>query len=213
MGFYLLSGIVLFGYVGVKAIKEEPAEYTIGIETRRAFDIDKDQATVVSNSPEVSDASLVTTKVGVKFLTTSVLIKSVMTSVTIFTYLYLLAIIFNMRGFVHSLDNQNPFTEKNINRIRTVGLLLTFITPLKGLSGFCIDQLVDKNFTHTVFALGSTVGEVGYHLGYKIGYWIGYRFGSGEIISPWMIVGVIVLLISEVFRQGLKMKEEQDLTI
>ena len=203
--FYILAGIILLCVISWKVLKGEPAEYSIGIESRKEYPINKEQATVVSNSPEVSEAELVTSNVEIKFLTTSVLIKSVMTCSTIFTYLYLLAIILNMRGFVHSLDNQNPFTKKNISRIRTVGLLLIFITPLKWISGYCFDLLVGKNFTHTIFSIGSTAGEVG--------YWVGYRFGSGQIISPWIIVGLIIILIAEVFRQGLKMKEEQDLTI
>jgi hypothetical protein len=36
---------------------------------------------------------------------------------------------------------------------------------------------------------------------------------SNAIESTWLIVGVVILIIAEIFNMGIKMKEDQDLTV
>ena len=82
--------------------------------------------------------------------------------------------------------------------------MIVLVDPLKWILSFLSKMWINANFQ---FPFGSkSLGQyVGYHFGYTAGS-LGYLFNS-------ILFGLLILVIAEVFRQGLKMREEQELTI
>jgi hypothetical protein len=194
----ILGGIVLM--IGL-SLKIHNGNFSIGVRPLKEYVIDKEP--VVSKSEAVTEPSVVAKEVTIKFKTTSNLIMSFLAALSVFGYGYLFSIIFILRRFVHSLDKQNPFIIQNVKRLQVIGFLLLLIEPLRWIARYFLTQLLDNYFIHT------------FHRGFveRFGYSIGFNLASVGYISSWITVGLIVLVIAEVFRQGLKMKEEQDLTI
>jgi hypothetical protein len=198
----IVGGIFL---ILVVSTKWNEGDFSIGLQTSQRYSIESDVAHIVSSSKEVIEPSLVATKIAMNFKTTSNLLKGLSAGISVLKFAYIFLIIFILRKFVHSLNDENPFTLQNVKRLQIIGILLLLIEPLLWIMRYFLTELVESYVTHTIFTLGSIAG--------KVGYWVGFNIASGVFLSSWITVGFIVLVIAEVFRQGLKMKEEQDLTI
>ena len=128
------------------------------------------------------------------------------TSVKIFMFLlvgaqfiYIFFILFVLRKFVLSLKVNSVFTIENVKRLRIVGMLLLLITPFQLVLKFIV-RLWLENYLRLEFPT-------------KLIRKLGYSIGIDSELWTWMISGLLILVIAEVFRQGIIMKEEQDLTI
>ncbi len=117
---------------------------------------------------------------------------------------YVFLIFFILRKFVLSLKSKEIFSTQNIKRLRQMGLLIVFIEPLQWVGSYLVRHWITNHFQ---------IKFQNKSVGYQIGYEIGYFFGSGDFLWNWILTGLLLLVIAEVFRRGLKMKEEQDLTI
>ncbi len=128
------------------------------------------------------------------------------TNVKIFMFLlvgakiiYIFFILFVLRRFVLSLKVNSVFTIDNVKRLRIVGILILFISPFQ-----LVLKFIERLWLDNYLAL---------ELPAKLIRHFGYIRGIDSELWTWMISGLLILVIAEVFRQGLIMKEEQDLTI
>lgn len=105
--------------------------------------------------------------------------------------LYMLLLIQFIR-FIVNINRGNIFDNKNVTRLRRFALYLISISVIK-----CINGLIEDNMLSTMHL----------HLdGYSLStYWE----------MPWdtMLLGLLALLMAQVWSYGLQLKEEQSLTI
>lgn len=104
--------------------------------------------------------------------------------------LWLLVIILLIK-IVKTLENNNPFILKNVVRIRQIAVLLILLAPLQMFITYGYGLLINTRF---------------YLNGNELGTKINIGFET-------ILVGLIVLVIAEVFRTGVELKQDQDLTI
>jgi hypothetical protein len=69
-----------------------------------------------------------------------------------------------------------------------------------------MQSFVDDYFIHNILSLEEGISR-------RLGFWFGSSTANGTFVSSWIVAGLIILVIAEVFKQGLRMKEEQDLII
>ena len=93
--------------------------------------------------------------------------------------------------FVRNINRREIFTRKNTAYLRRIGWCTIGAGALMTLH-YCYDQYV----VHQVFRLD----------GYVVDY-------SSSIYSEYILFGLFSLVMAEAFAIGLKMREEQDLTI
>jgi len=92
---------------------------------------------------------------------------------------------------VKSLQNSEVFDRKNLKRIQRIGIILLVVgilgTLLQAINIYSAQSMVDLSH---------------------------YRFSYAKVIdfSP-IIMGVVILIMNEILRIGIEIKEEQDLTI
>ncbi len=105
--------------------------------------------------------------------------------------LYVLLLVQFIR-FIININNGNIFDKKNVTRLRRFALYLISISVLKCIAGLIEDSMLS----------GLSLSLEGYTLS---AYW--------EI--PWdtMLLGLLALLMAQVWSYGLQLKEDQALTI
>ncbi|PZR40813.1 MAG: hypothetical protein DI538_02900 [Azospira oryzae] len=114
-------------------------------------------------------------------------------------FIYVFFILFVLRRFVLSLKANSVFTMENVKRLRIVGLLILFVIPFQQVLKF-----IERLWLDDYLAL-ELPAKLIRHFGY-------IRVIDSELWT-WITSGLLILVIAEVFRQGIIMKEEQDLTI
>ena len=86
-----------------------------------------------------------------------------------------------------------------MNRLRIVGILILLIGPLhlvlRNIVRLWVTEYLSVEFPSTA------IHKIGFGFSFEGGFW------------TWVLFGLLILVIAEVFRQGLRLKEEQDLTI
>jgi len=92
---------------------------------------------------------------------------------------------------VKSLQNSEVFDRKNLKRIQRIGVILLTVGVLSS-----IFQAINVYSAQSMVDLSH------------------YRFSYAKVIdfSP-IIMGVVILIMNEILRIGIEIKEEQDLTI
>jgi hypothetical protein len=112
--------------------------------------------------------------------------------------LFNLRLLYRLNQILKSVETGSPFNPANINRIREIGVLVIIMQLWLVAWGFVAGQLVSFPFD---LAAGQLTG---YH-----GFWY-----DGITEALWgILVGTILLILAEVFRYGLDLQEEQDLTV
>ncbi|MCC9600274.1 DUF2975 domain-containing protein [Stieleria sp. JC731] len=96
-----------------------------------------------------------------------------------------------LRDIVRTIDQDDPFVPENASRLRTIGMLIMLFAFAKGLGQFLISGYADTMVTPTGFNLN----------------------GRLEFPAGLFTVAIVVLVLSEVFRHGTRIREEQSLTI
>lgn len=102
-----------------------------------------------------------------------------------------LAIIYQLRQVFRSLVAGEPFVRANGTRIRFIGLVIILMEILKMVILWRFSLFVRNNFTIEGLTLSVTP-----------------RPDLGVIL-----LGLVVLVIAAVFRQGIELREEQELTV
>lgn len=201
---FLLVFILIITIFGWKQWGDSTVSYSIGTSITENLRIDSTEATIKAISIDVFDPVLEANEVKIRFNTKDTSIKIMFSTVIVGYYTYLLFMMFTLRKFVVSLKEGNPFVIENVKRLRKLGLLLLMIDPLKWIGSILFHLTLDNRFQYT-----DQTTNIFTRLIYKLGH----TMGSASFISTWIVAGLIVLVIAEVFKQGLSMKEEQDLTI
>ncbi len=102
-----------------------------------------------------------------------------------------IVVLFQLRKILSTVLEGNPFVAENARRLRYIAFALFAIAILSTLTGALTgrwqQEMIQLPGVQTV---------------------VRWRFDPGQIG-----VGVLILVLAEVFRQGVAMKEEQDLTI
>ncbi len=105
------------------------------------------------------------------------------------------SIIHQLLGLVRSIIKEKPFIRENVKRIRFIGLLLI------GVEVFLL--IIDK----IIFWLSKgliVLEDLSYRSSISLGT---------DLLNNWIFVGVMILIIAQVFKSGIELKEEQELTI
>ena len=103
-----------------------------------------------------------------------------------------LLILHRLKGFTASLRSGRPFVEENGRRLRTIGLAVVGMWAVTVLTGAAVHAYARGHFV---------LEEQG-------------SIALGFDVNPLMLfVGLMLLVIAEVFRIGTRLQEEQDATI
>ena len=112
---------------------------------------------------------------------------------------YILWILFVLRSVVLSIKECKSFHFSNVKRFQKMGFLFLLIEPYHWISEFFWRSFF-QNYPGLRFQDFLSATSIKFSMG-----------GSSSI--TWILIGGICLLLAEVFRQGLEMKKEQELTI
>ncbi|GCC52495.1 hypothetical protein SanaruYs_27320 [Chryseotalea sanaruensis] len=203
---YVLGGTFMAIFLIGKGMDEDSTTFRVGLPDRAYYTLNQEVGVVQAKSSEIKEQVLVTNKVAIEFKTASTYIKTVFLSYGVSSFFYSLIIFLFIRAFVNSLRDQSVFTVQNVKRLRIIGILLLLAAPLNALQDYFMRSLVEDYFTHSIFNLDGGIAG-------RLGLWLGSSTANGTFVSSWIIAGLIIMVIAEVFKQGLQIKEEQDLTI
>jgi hypothetical protein len=112
-------------------------------------------------------------------------------SISMLMILYSFFIFFQLRRIIKSLTSKDPFNDKNIGILYSIGILVIIVPILK----FVIES-VELSWIEKLYDFP------GYSIGSDISFQVSL-FG----------LGILILGITEIFRQGILIKKEHELTI
>lgn len=96
-----------------------------------------------------------------------------------------------LRDIVRTIDQQDPFVSANARRVRMIGVLIVGFAIARGTTQLALSGYADAMVVPTGFNLD----------------------GRLEIPFGLLIAGIAVMVLSEVFRHGTRLREDQSLTI
>ena len=96
-----------------------------------------------------------------------------------------------LKDIVLTMDQQDPFVADNARRVRAIGVLTLAFAVFKGIGQLAISGFADSTVIPTGFSLNGRI----------------------EVPVGLLIVGVAVVVLSEVFRHGTQIRKDQSLTI
>jgi len=190
----LIAGIYLW-----KELSGRPEEnFFVQFKTGTYFKIDESEAVVKAVDAQIDNPLLVTNNLSVNFNTTDSAVRIFLLSSAVLMLVYYLVMLFIVRKIVLSARYETPFVDANVFRLRMLGIMLLLIEPLtwlgktimlRNLSAFVEVEFFKKSYDQ--LSLG-----------------VPFQF-----FSTWIITGVLVLILAEVFRSGIALKNESELTI
>ncbi len=109
----------------------------------------------------------------------------------------------SLRTVCANIERGEVFTETNLRLVRGIGGLLIVYSLVSLVAGFWGAQVMNGYLAEHVTATGfaSVPGALRFNLAGQFPQWGG------------LVTGLVVLVISEAFRQGLTLKTENDLTV
>jgi len=102
-----------------------------------------------------------------------------------------LSITYLLRKIFDSLTDNNPFVTENAQRLRQIALLIILIAPITFMRDLFLNWYLRQNFV-----VDGTAIQTHLTLDFKT-----------------VFIGLILLIIAEIFRLGTRLKEEQELTV
>lgn len=96
-----------------------------------------------------------------------------------------------LRDIVQTMEQHDPFVAENAQRVRTIGVLILVFAAAKVIGNLAVTGYAD-----------SMVIPSGFNLDGRLEFPVGL-----------LVVGIAVIVLSEVFRHGSNMREDQSLTI
>ncbi len=96
-----------------------------------------------------------------------------------------------LRDIVRTIDQNDPFAEENARRVRVTGMLIIAYGMIESLGKLAMSGFADSMVIPHGFSLN----------------------GRLEFNSGLLIVGTAVIVLSEVFRHGARIREDQALTV
>jgi hypothetical protein len=121
----------------------------------------------------------------------------------IITFACVIYITYLLREIFRTLSNNHPFTSENARRLRTIAILIVLVVPYKILRSILYYSYIKSN------------------IALKGGEWIDWRGffkldTKGSILLTMdldvnaLILGILLLLITEIFRIGAALQEDKD---
>lgn len=141
----------------------------------------------------VTDVRPIGYRLGIEFKDNRFYILYIPTLIYALIYFYVMILLGRL---VRSAKNDDFFNYKNVSRLRIIGLIILSTLVFNWLStfikGWFFDNyLVSTDITHTK----------------------SIAIALPNLFSSPIVIGLLILIISEAFAYGLKLKQEQDLTI
>ena len=99
-------------------------------------------------------------------------------------------ITYQLKLIFSSLSRNQPFSEPNVSRIRKIGFSLIVFSFLQFLSNIIINRFLISHFS------------------WDEGITLTYTFKFSYLIA-----GIVLIMIAEIFKEGVSLKEETNLTI
>jgi len=137
---------------------------------------------------------------------TSALRRLLVPSVVIFTTISWL-LFTALRKVCANIERGEVFTEQNFRMVRSIGVILMVSSLINGLQGIWNAYVIGGYFNAHVTLTGMFSG-------------LHVAGGSAHILPGWwmaggngLVIGLLVLVVAEAFRQGLNLKTENDLTV
>jgi len=155
------------------------------------FELDPGSYRVVSETYGVEHAFIVDAVGKLVFGSTDVTLLLVHFGLLLVWFGAALAIIYELRQVLRTLVDGEPFVQANAMRIHMIGLVIIFMEVAKVVILTLFSVFVRDNFSVEGFTLG-----------------VAPRPDLGVIL-----VGLVVLVIAAVFRQGTELQEEQEFTV
>jgi hypothetical protein len=199
---FILTCAIILTTEAVKHFKGDvPDHYSFGsIDPQRVDGYMLEKTDVIPKSEGVTNSQMVINELKLTFDSTSKSTKLFLFSLALIQFSYVFIILLLLRKFIHSLKHNDTFTLSNVRYLTAIGIMLLLIEPLYWLGRLVVRTWIENNFTIT-FIESSAASKIGFSL------------GSGSFLSNWIAAGLLVLVIAEVFKQGLRIKEENDLTV
>ena len=122
-------------------------------------------------------------------------------SVFVFTVFILITVL--LRTMLRSLEQGQPFTYKNVNRLRKMALLAAVITPYSFIKSLIYQTYITKHFTIEGYEFAGMFDFNLTNINKKI--WL----VSDVDIAPF-IGGIILVILAEVFHEGVLIKRDND---
>ncbi len=195
----ILITVLIAGFFLWKEISGRPEEnFFVQFRTGTYFKIDETEAVVKAVDAQIDNPLLVTNSLSVNFNTTNSAVRIFLMSAGVLSVGYYLVMLFVVRKIVLSAQYKTPFVDANVFRLRMLGIMLLLIEPLSWLG----KTIMLRNLPAYV--------EVEF---FKRSYdqlSLGVPF---QFFSTWIIAGVLVLILAEVFRSGITLRNENELTI
>ena len=119
--------------------------------------------------------------------------------------LFAVALFELLRRLFRNVERRESFTPGTIRLVQFVGVLLIAASVVFAIAdSFFATAAVSYFASHTVITVSGTEVRLPQHV---------YMHPHGFIFNPLVFSGLLVLALSEVFRQGLALKSENELTI
>ncbi|MBU6298826.1 MAG: DUF2975 domain-containing protein [Alphaproteobacteria bacterium] len=114
-----------------------------------------------------------------------------------------------LRRLFRNVGRGDSFTQQSLHLVQTIGVsLLVFSLVSAVAESWFSREMLTYLAQHTVVSISGTAIHFPVPQGTVISGGHGFPFGS-----PYFFSGLLVLALSEVFRQGLALKSENDLTV
>ena len=157
-----------------------------------------------SDSEDIFDVALHVTEGTVQFSSSSpgYFFLKILDAVLIVTVTLVVTLL--LRRVIISLSNKTPFSLKNANRLRTMSLLIVLITPYKMLQSFVYLGFIKQHIT----PVGAKFTEFGFDV--KAVPRINEILLDIDIDFTPVFVGILVLVIAEIFRMGVELKQDNE---
>jgi hypothetical protein len=199
--YIITCGIILTFEVSTAIKGDVPDHYTLNsINPELVTGYTPANIAVTPKTERLTNSKMEISELKLTFDSTSSSTKLFLFSMALLRMIYFFVILYLLRKFIHSLKTNDTFTLSNVKYLTTIGVMLLLIEPLYWLGKVLVRNWVENNFMLTFIEKPTS-------------FKIGFALGSGDFLSNWIVVGLLVLVISEVFKQGLRIKEENDLTV
>ncbi|MGA7674338.1 MAG: DUF2975 domain-containing protein [Rhizomicrobium sp.] len=124
-------------------------------------------------------------------------------------YTVFFAVLFDLlRRLFRNVARRESFTQQNLRLVQTIGISLLVFSVVSALGESWFSHAI---YSYLVQNAMLTISGTPLHLPVSHGFTI--SGGHGSFGSPVFFSGLLVLALSEVFRQGLVLKRENDLTV
>lgn len=204
-----ITNLALYASIGIALFIATSLVFTLSGEGEliSAWGIEvREQLTdfnVISENATIADSKIIIDKGVIQFTSSSIsyyILKSVDAVIII---LAVILIIVLLRNTVRSIRSNHPFVTENVRRIKYIALILILISPYSLIKSmvyrsYIVNNIdVAENVYADIFSLSTDLN--------KNEIWLNLDVNIQEFL-----MGILLLVIAEVFRAGVLIKEDND---